>query len=150
VYTGIIEIPKRSTEQPNTDGPFTVIARAYVFSKKVLHATFCNAVVDAFVGMHVCTRTVQFPGCIKIVYEKTAASSPMRRLFADNYAYSLADDFGLTDVLEGFLKEFLVDLIDLIATRVRNKTDEDWSAHLEQERYHKAVKEGIEDGNKKT
>jgi hypothetical protein len=46
----------------------------------------------------------------------------MRRLFADNYAYSLADNFGLTDVLEGFLKEFLV---DLIATRVRNKTDED-------------------------
>jgi hypothetical protein len=106
LYTGIIEIPKRSTEQPNVDGPFTVLAHAYVFGEKVLDAPFCNAVVDAFVGMHIRTGTVQFPDCIKIVYEKMAAGSPMRRFFADIYAYNLADDTGLTDVLEGFPKEF--------------------------------------------
>lgn len=148
LYTDVVQTSPPSTEEPTCSiPPWSLLMRAYIFCEHIKDPIFCNAVMDAFIDLHIRTGRFDFKDCVKIVYEPGyihTVVEPMRRLFADMYAYNLADDPSLMDVLQEFPKEFLV-LVIAGVSEVRYKTEEDWWVHLEQEKHHKTIKEETKD-----
>ncbi|KAF2827466.1 hypothetical protein CC86DRAFT_405592 [Ophiobolus disseminans] len=100
LYMQVIPMP--------AEDKFTFLARLYIFGEAVVHATFCNAVMDTFIDLHVKTQKTSFDDVVPLVWERTPEASPMRKLLVDVYAHNLEEDPGLVDVLEALPKGFLV------------------------------------------
>lgn len=134
LYTQVIPLPEEDI--------FTFLARAYIFGEKVIHPSFCNAIMDSFTYQHIRTRKLSFDTVIPLVYDQTAGHSRMRTLLADMYAYTLGEDEDaeLEDVLVWFPKTFLMDAVAAMV-RVRKVDGEGWWTHLEGAAYHYAEEE---------
>lgn len=118
LYHGVL--PNRGAQGGGDDPAgagteYAHLAGAYILGEELGHGTFCDAVLDAIIGLANTkgeSGNYAFPGrsIVRYVYANTAAGSPIRRFLVDIYVANGTGEW-LPEELEGAPPgEFLLQL----------------------------------------
>lgn len=101
------------------------IIKSYILGEKLVDTEYQNAIIKTL--MVSATNYASFPTATSVtfVYERTAPSSPLRRLLVDFYAWIAHEDW-IVDVIANGCHEFRRDLLlALVEVRGRFADEED-------------------------
>ncbi|PVH95394.1 hypothetical protein DM02DRAFT_632903 [Periconia macrospinosa] len=93
---------------------FETLSNAYVLGEKLISHKFCNAVVKATIDFQ--QQIKQYPPkkAIKIAYEGTTPSSPIRKLFVDYWLHVSHRNWNTENMIERTHPDFVEDLLSAV------------------------------------
>jgi hypothetical protein len=108
---------------------YNLLVKSYLLGEKLMDSTYQNAVMEAIT--YGAAIGCGFPGdeCVRLVYKRTTASSPLRKLLVDFWVWmGFKKWIENGDVIKNTCKEFANDLIAALLEQREQPGDgsEDW------------------------
>jgi hypothetical protein len=102
------------------------LAEEYVIGTQIRDIKYRNAIMNAFIAIHVRMKKLTFRSVIDVVYNSMDPGSPMRQMLADMHALIVGDDVSKLEMIGHMPQAFVQDALKSVLVIRPNEVDEWW------------------------